>query len=176
MPSGINYACYYDRPEMIRVCEHCTKPDCPDGICNDYKNALREMLGLKPLPDKPTKAGQRREPKPRTNRPKNDDTTRNYERRQFEYKGETRSLLEWAEVLQIPYNTLYMRLYRYKLSFTEAVEFVRVWHPEKRMTITLDGETLTIRQWAEKIGVKPKTIYARIQRGYTPEQAVSFGK
>lgn len=176
MAVNVNYACYYDRPEMIRVCEQCTKPECVEGICNDYKNALRAMLGLKQLSEKPPKLGQWREPKPRRIRPKN-DVKRKYNSKQvFEYKGEMHTLKEWAELLNIDYNTLYMRLYRYKITFAEAVEFVRVWNPDKIMTITANGETLTVREWAERLGVKPKTIYARIQRGYTPEQAVTYGR
>lgn len=40
---------------------------------------------------------------------------------------------------------------------------------------TVNGETLTISEWAERIGVKRSAIYARIVNyGYTPEEAVTL--
>jgi hypothetical protein len=37
--------------------------------------------------------------------------------------------------------------------------------------ITARGESMTIAMWARKIGIKPNTIYYRLRRGWTPEEA-----
>lgn len=39
--------------------------------------------------------------------------------------------------------------------------------------ITYDGETKTMTQWAEAIGIKPATLWARLNRGWSIEQALS---
>ena len=38
--------------------------------------------------------------------------------------------------------------------------------------ITYDGETKTITQWAETVGIKPATLWARLNRGWSIEQAL----
>lgn len=41
--------------------------------------------------------------------------------------------------------------------------------------ITAFGETLTVSQWAERIGVKYQTLYARItRRGWSPEKSLTY--
>ena len=179
---GINYASYYDRPEMIRICEHCTKPDCEEGICLTYKNALREMLGEKKLEHdavitKPPKLGTADGPENRRYAKRaHNGGKRAFYNQCYEYNGETHTLQEWANVLGVPYNTLYMRLWRFDISFAEAAEFKPMRPVRKAMTITANGETLTIKQWAAKLGIQPRSIYARVKRGYTLEQAVTVGR
>lgn len=36
------------------------------------------------------------------------------------------------------------------------------------------GESLTLSQWGEKTGIKSSTIRARLERGWTPEEALSI--
>lgn len=38
--------------------------------------------------------------------------------------------------------------------------------------ITIDGETMTVTEWAEKSGIKRKTIYERLKRGWCEKDAV----
>ena len=38
--------------------------------------------------------------------------------------------------------------------------------------LTINGETLSISQWSKKTSIKPKTIYARVGRGWSSEDAV----
>lgn len=40
------------------------------------------------------------------------------------------------------------------------------------MKITIEGDTKTIPEWAEFLGVSMFLIYKRIERGWTPEEAV----
>jgi len=37
-----------------------------------------------------------------------------------------------------------------------------------------DGKRLTVTQWAEALGLNRMTIYTRLARGWTPEQALSI--
>lgn len=46
----------------------------------------------------------------------------------------------------------------------------------KNHLVTIYGKTQTVTQWAEAIGCKPKTVFARIHRGATPEEALSLGR
>ena len=39
--------------------------------------------------------------------------------------------------------------------------------------ITFNGETLNVKQWARKIGMPPETLYARLNRGLSPERVLS---
>jgi hypothetical protein len=41
--------------------------------------------------------------------------------------------------------------------------------------ITMDGETLTVAGWAERTGQRQDTIWHRMRRGYTEEEAVRGG-
>jgi hypothetical protein len=42
--------------------------------------------------------------------------------------------------------------------------------------ITVDDTTLTIAEWAERSGVAKNTLYGRIGRGMSPEEAIRFGR
>jgi hypothetical protein len=45
--------------------------------------------------------------------------------------------------------------------------------PEFRPTrITFMGETMTVTEWADELGLDPRTIQARIRNGLTPEQCL----
>lgn len=39
---------------------------------------------------------------------------------------------------------------------------------------TIGGETRTLKQWVDKLGLKYNTIQMRVQRGSTPEKALGF--
>jgi len=38
--------------------------------------------------------------------------------------------------------------------------------------ITFNGETLNVKQWARKIGMPHETLYARLNRGLSPERVL----
>jgi hypothetical protein len=40
-------------------------------------------------------------------------------------------------------------------------------------TLTYQGKSLTIKEWAEKYGINEKTIYERLQRGWPIDQALT---
>ena len=39
--------------------------------------------------------------------------------------------------------------------------------------ITYNGETLTVTEWAEKLGKNPKTIFNRLYSGWSPIEAIT---
>ena len=41
------------------------------------------------------------------------------------------------------------------------------------MALTINGETLTIRAWAERYGISYQTLYQRLHRGMTLEDALA---
>ena len=164
----VYYEKYISCPEIANVCLNCTCENC-DGICDGYKNAVRKMLGLNPLPHFQEKLGENREKREQPEK-------RAYEyRRLYEMNGETHTLREWSKISGIGYNTLYMRIYRTGMTIQQAVS-----KPPRPIrivgAITANGETHTVAEWADIIGVKPRRIYERIERGYSPEQAVTLKK
>lgn len=44
----------------------------------------------------------------------------------------------------------------------------------RNVFLTKDGQTLTVAQWAEKLGVPCNTIHQRLYRGWTHDQALTF--
>jgi len=164
---GPNYQYLIDDPHMIAVCTNCQKADC-DGICEDYKDAFRAYVGLPPI-----KRYLRPTLKPKQKKPKKVKHTYVYNHDLTAY-GETHTLREWAEILGIEYNKIYMRMYR-GMTFEEAVST-----KERKICIgqkyTINGETKTIKEWAKAKGITPKCIYVRMERGYSIEDAIMMPK
>lgn len=103
MAHQLHYYNNMDVPEIAAVCLSCDCVRC-EGICDRYRNAWRAYNGLPPLP-KPTK----REKKP-------------YEyQHTYTHGGETHTLREWARITGQPYMRLYMRMWKYGMSFDEAI-------------------------------------------------------
>lgn len=48
--------------------------------------------------------------------------------------------------------------------------------PGYNRPITVNGETLNARQWADRTGIPAATIRTRISRGWAPERALSKGR
>lgn len=42
--------------------------------------------------------------------------------------------------------------------------------------LSVSDESHTVTEWARKMGLNPKTIYTRLDRGFTPEQAITFSR
>lgn len=42
-------------------------------------------------------------------------------------------------------------------------------------TLTYDGLTLTLTEWAARLGINPSTIHARLRRGFPVEQVLHVG-
>lgn len=86
------------------------------------------------------------------------------------YKGECRSLAEWAEVTGIPYETLTSRI-RYGWSIEKMLTKV-----PRSLTreITYKGITRTLTEWAIAIGVSVGTLSRRLDYyGWSIEKALT---
>lgn len=160
----IKYQNYIDHPRLRELCLNCGAEDC-DGLCREYKNAVRDLLGVPHL----------RETMPKKKKEKREKRNYNY-RKLHEINGEKHTLREWSEISGINYNTMYMRMYRYGMTLDEALgNPLRpiMHHPQ---IIEINGEAHTISEWAEITGQKVRCIYARLERGYTLEEAVTGRK
>ena len=106
------------------------------------------------------------------------------------YKGETHTLVEWCEKLDIPYSRTFDRI-RKGLSVEKALfdpvcqrqTRKRYRGEDGRITgIKLDhkGLSMTIPEWAKYKGMSANTLYARIQDGWSVaralEEKVAFRK
>jgi AraC-like DNA-binding protein len=84
----------------------------------------------------------------------------------LEFEGVTLSVREWAGQLGCTAQALYMRLKKYPLEVALRSPFIRqpcckkAAHQKK---VTMDGVTLTIREWSEKLGCNPETLRTRLQ-------------
>lgn len=93
--------------------------------------------------------------------------------------GVTRSMSEWARISGLTLTQLYKRLRRGwppdKAVKTPPV--VNIWDPKSRLhrkprTLTVDGETKTLSEWAADLGVSRAVIQARLRLGWPAEKAV----
>lgn len=160
----VKYYNYIDHPKLREVCLNCRAKDC-EGICRDYKNSVRDLLGIPHLREVIPKQKQKKRVK-----------RKHQYRKRHEINGEEHTLGEWAEISGIAYNTLYMRMYRYGMSLAEAMGDPLKPLNHDVLMITVGGETHTVTEWAELTGQKTRCIYARMERGYTPEEAVTGRK
>lgn len=97
--------------------------------------------------------------------------------RRLEYKGETKCLAEWAEVVGLRSGTLARRLNK-GWSVAKALETPLgatrkgVAHNERKFTYR--GEARSIKAWAKTTGLKYATVHKRISKyGMTIEEALT---
>lgn len=164
----IRYEKYTDYPAVRDLCLNCDKASC-DGICDDFKNTVRDIIGYRHLNERPAKVGVE------GFRIRQKHEKRKYQHcKQHAVNGISHTLSEWSEISGVPYNTLYMRMYRYGMTLGEAMGDPLCPIMNNPISITVGGETLTVRDWARRLGVQPSCIYSRMRRGYTPEQSVTM--
>lgn len=91
----------------------------------------------------------------------------------FTHNGQTKTLRQWAEELGISYFTLYSRIRTHRIPPERALDpnFKRIPGMPKRYTHA--GRTLTLRQWANELGVRYATLSYRLTRGLPLEQALT---
>lgn len=118
----------------------------------------------------------------------------------FTVDGITRTAEEWAASIGITVNALYHRITVLKWPVERACTLSReqaayLAQQERRVasamnaakgrkrrqtwtrgspakTLTHGGETLTLAEWSERLGIKPGTIASRLRKGLTVEQAL----
>lgn len=84
------------------------------------------------------------------------------------WRGQTKTLTQWAESLGISPYTLASRLNMSSMSLDEAMQKKNY----VNRLITYKGETKTLTQWAKSLGIKKCTLKARIDYyGWSIERA-----
>lgn len=88
------------------------------------------------------------------------------------YKGQTKCLTEWAEILNINQATLRHRICDYGWSVEKA--FNRPIIGQSRM-ITINGKTQKLHEWAEELGITRHTMRKRLKLGIIiPDSIISL--
>lgn len=103
MAKHMHYERFIEAPELAQVCLNCTCVHC-DGICDTYREAYRAFIGDEPLL-KPTKR----------------EKIQYQYQKTYKHGGETHTLKEWAKITGQPYMRLYMRMWKYGMTFDEAI-------------------------------------------------------
>ena len=89
----------------------------------------------------------------------------------LEYNGERRTVSEWARRLDVPKVTIYLRLRRGhtvgQALGLEPIKFDYLWRCRK---ITYKGETLTTREWADRLHVSLCQFCVRIRKGLPEDE------
>lgn len=85
----------------------------------------------------------------------------------IDYRGERHTIAEWSTLLGVPKYIIHDGL-RAGKPFDEIVEG----HHTTRHLITFRGETLPLRTWERRMGLGCKTLYHRIKKGWSIEDAL----
>jgi hypothetical protein len=97
----------------------------------------------------------------------------------IEYRGETRTLKEWAEVRRVDIGTLKNRLNRgWSIERALATGPLKrgQWdanNRERSQFVTINGETKRVVDWIRDKGLKASTVWMRHGRGESLEQALT---
>lgn len=88
------------------------------------------------------------------------------------FRGETKTVSEWAEVLDISEHAIRTRLRR-GWSPEQALGVTTWGRYDNAMEFTLNGRTQSVRKWAVELGFRDVGIvYDRIKRGWSVERAL----
>lgn len=92
------------------------------------------------------------------------------------YKGETKTLAQWAKELNIKEGTIRSRI-RYGWSidkiFETPINNNAVNRKARIKLITYNNETKTLTEWAKEYNIPYKTLYARLARGWEFSKALT---
>jgi len=87
------------------------------------------------------------------------------------YKGETKTMQQWADIHNIPYNTLLARIVNYGWAIERALETPVSDHVT---LLTYNGESLSVDKWAKKLGISRRIIKYRLyEKGWSVSEALS---
>lgn len=93
--------------------------------------------------------------------------------RRLELNGVSRSIGEWANLLGITRTALHQRLAN-GWSIERALTTPRQARGTgKGMVLEHDGQRLTLKQWADRLGVRKNTLEARLMKGWTIERTLT---
>jgi hypothetical protein len=89
--------------------------------------------------------------------------------------GETKNIKEWAQIIGVSCTCL---AYRVKTGRTEdelllkkvVPKYAKIKHKKNNRIITLKGETKTLTEWADTLGIAKSTMHHRMTYGWTEEE------
>ncbi len=93
----------------------------------------------------------------------------------YRYLGRTKTIVEWGEILGLGQSMLRVRLevlgWSVKRAFTTPAQSRET---PKKHTYTIEGKTLTLKEWAKVTGINYRTLLNRInQLGWSPKRAIT---
>jgi hypothetical protein len=98
------------------------------------------------------------------------------------FHGTTGTLQEWAAVLKLDLGTLRNRLNRgwsVERALSNPALSRGQWdarNQDRSQFVTIDGETKRVVDWIKDRGLKASTVWMRVQRGSTIEEALQPGR
>ena len=87
----------------------------------------------------------------------------------LELNGEVRPLIEWSEIYNINYHTLYNRVTNQGMSLEEAISKPR----RKHHVLSFNGETHTLAEWSKITGISYDALAGRLKKGKSPEEILT---
>jgi hypothetical protein len=87
---------------------------------------------------------------------------------QIIYKGETKSLSEWTNELNLDYRVTYDRLVVLRWDIKSAFE-TPLWNSYARL-ISYNGKTQNVAEWARELGATYSSLYKSLSRGNSLEE------
>ena len=96
------------------------------------------------------------------------DESKAGKKHRYTYNGKTATAAEWAKVTGIPEAALHYRLTHRKMWTVERA-LTTPYSPQSGVHpthLTLNGETLSVKEWAEKLGIRENTLRMRMYRGH----------
>ena len=95
----------------------------------------------------------------------------------LEYNGERRTVSEWAKKLGIPRITIDKRLKKgYPVGQCLGLEPIKFDYSWRCRKLTYKGETLTTREWADRLHVSLCQFCVRIRKGFPEEKLFAEGR
>ena len=84
------------------------------------------------------------------------------------YNGEKKTFREWAETLDIDYETIKNRYYK----GWDNKEILTTPYNNHRRVLTIGDKTMTLNEWAEELNVEPGTLWYRYKNNFSDEDMV----
>lgn len=131
-------------PELAEVCTNCKYPDCR-GVCKEYREVYFRLTGQH--------VGRTAA--------------------MFEYRGEYRTILEWAEILNMGEETIRKKL-KTGMSIAEIIKERDLHTLRKKEPLFAFGKSQPLRQWAIEYDIPYNTLYDRIRKGIRLEKAIQM--
>lgn len=180
---AMNARCASDNPSThkhykgrgITVCERWTGPE-------GFKNFLEDM-GERPTPvhTLDRKENDKGYYKDNCRWATQQEQQRNKrEQKLYTHNGKTQCATAWAEELGMIPNVLHERLRRgwgFEVAISRPVGLPRGTAPtagNKRL-LTHNGRTMTVREWADEMGVRPEVLRGRLEKGWSVEDTLTTG-